>query len=240
MADQYSIAFDFVRAASPLSAGLQNALRRAFGSDHRLPPTILAMEGMSGRKYRMLLNNLIAGLPDARYLEIGVWKGSTVCSAAFGNSVAVTCVDNWSEYGGPREAFLTNVDRVRSADNAIRVIEEDFRRVAFGALGRFNVYFYDGHHSDADQYDGIVLALPALDDTFVLIVDDWNWRCVRDGVKRAIADLALDVESFVEIRTTQDDSHASVARAESDWHNGYFLAVVHKGGSRQASASIAA
>ena len=41
------------------------------------------MEGLSGRKYRSLINNLIQKIKDPRYLEIGTWLGSTACSAAF-------------------------------------------------------------------------------------------------------------------------------------------------------------
>ena len=40
----------------------------------------------------------------------------------------------------------------------------------------------------SDQYDGIMIARPALEQSFTLIVDDWNWRQVRLGTFRAIRD----------------------------------------------------
>ena len=56
---------------------LDNALDRAVALDGRLSAATLGMTGMSGRSYRMLVNNLVASVPDARYLEIGSWMGST-------------------------------------------------------------------------------------------------------------------------------------------------------------------
>jgi hypothetical protein len=33
-------------------------------------------------------------MDDTRYLEIGVWKGSTVCSAMFNNNAFIYCIVN--------------------------------------------------------------------------------------------------------------------------------------------------
>ena len=60
---------------------------------------IIRMDGMTGTKTRHFYNNLL-DIPDARYLEIGTWKGSSVCSAMCNNKATVVCVDNWSEFGG--------------------------------------------------------------------------------------------------------------------------------------------
>jgi hypothetical protein len=59
---------------------------------------IKQIDGMSGIKTRHFYNNLLS-LDDSRYLEIGTWKGSSVCSAMFGNTQKVLCIDNWSEFG---------------------------------------------------------------------------------------------------------------------------------------------
>ena len=65
---------------------------------------ILAMEGMSGTKTRHFYNNLL-NKDEARYLEIGTWKGSSVCSAMYKNHATVVCIDNWSEFNGPKREF---------------------------------------------------------------------------------------------------------------------------------------
>jgi hypothetical protein len=44
---------------------------------------------------------------------------------------------------------------------------------------------------------------------------------VRRGTLDAIRDTGHEIDYCIEVRTTQDDSHAE--RHGSDWHNGYFL-----------------
>ena len=41
---------------------------------------ILNLTGLSGRKFRSMLNNLIEKFESPRYLEVGSWYGSTACS----------------------------------------------------------------------------------------------------------------------------------------------------------------
>jgi hypothetical protein len=222
-----SIAGDWTACAE--SAILFQALVHAIKDEGKLPREILDIDGMSGGRYRLLINHVIAALPDARYLEIGSWAGSTACSAMFGNPLVITCIDNWSEFGGPKAAFLDNVKRAQNASTTFRFIEADFRQVDYGTIGRFNVYLFDGPHSEQDQYDGIRLAQPALDDLFTLIVDDWNWAPVRIGTLRGLADEKIEQLFTVEIRSTQDNTHPRRAAGKhSEWHNGYCMCVCRK------------
>jgi Methyltransferase domain len=187
---------------------------------------VRAIEGMSGQKYRTFINALIGALPDARYLEVGSYAGSTAASALFGNKVRVLCIDNWSEFDGPKEQFLVNLKSVQTPDVDFRYIENDFRRVDYSAIGRFNVYLFDGPHTEQDQYDGVRMAMPALEKCFVLIIDDWNWVAPRLGTYRAIRDTGCSILCSIEVRTTTDNSHPPEKGGKSDWHNGYFFGVV--------------
>ncbi len=101
-------------AENPLIAKVRGALQRAIANDGKLPMEVLALQGMSGRKYRLFINNLIASIEDARYLEVGTWMGSTLCSAIHGNKVRALAIDNWSQFGGPVAQFLTNLSRFQS------------------------------------------------------------------------------------------------------------------------------
>jgi len=213
---------------SPACMTLFASFRRAMALDHKLPPAVYQMEGMSGRKYRYLVNTLIALTPDARYLEVGSWAGSTACSAMHGNALAITCIDNWSEFGGPKDVFLENVRACANEHMRFNFIESDFRAVDYGAIGRYNVYLFDGPHEAADQADGVLLAQPALDDSYTLIVDDWNAPHVRQGTIEALQKLGGPVVCGIEIRTTKNDTHPTVQRQHSEWHNGYFIAVCKK------------
>ena len=213
---------------SPLVACLEKAFHQALDGVGKIDPAILAMDGMSGRKYRLLINHLIEAVPQARYLEIGTWAGSTLCSAINGNQVRAVAIDNWSEFGGPKAQFLSNLERFKTPGADVTFLENDFRKIDYAGLGRFNVYMFDGPHTAADQYDGISLPLPALEDEFILIVDDWNHTPAREGTLKALTALNLTVLHGVAIRTTLDGSHPTLARQASDWHNGYFIAVISK------------
>ncbi len=182
-----------------------------------------ALEGMSGKLYRFFINTLVKQLGDAAYLEVGSWAGSTLCSAIHDNKIRALAIDNWSQFGGPKDLFFKNLRAFTTSGVSVRVIEADFRSVDYKTIGLFDIFLFDGPHGEKDQYDGLKLALDALGDEFVFIVDDWNWSQVRQGTAAAIRECDLDVLYAAEIRTTLDDSHPPKERAfrESDWHNGY-------------------
>jgi hypothetical protein len=178
-----------------------------------------------------IINNVVESIDDARYLEIGTWAGSTACSALYGNKVKTTCVDNWTEFGGPKDLFFSNIDKLKSPDIDFSFIENDFNLIDYTSIGKFNVYMYDGSHSEENQYNGITKVLSALDDTFLLVVDDWNWYDVRSGTLKAIEDNNLNIVCNIEIRTMQEQVWwaPDILGSDSDWHNGYFIALIKKG-----------
>lgn len=201
-------------------------------AESKLPEWILKMEGMSGKKYRNFINNLIDSIENPRYLEVGCWKGSTTCSAIYNNKVKSYCIDNWAEFGGPKNIFYENIKKcVNECDDIEIVFEEsDFRNIKYDEIGKYNIYLFDGPHEEQDQYDGLVFAQPSLDDEFIFICDDWNWKRVREGTLNAIEKNNLDVIFSVEIRTTDDDSYPpeNNTMQNSDWHNGYYISVLRK------------
>jgi hypothetical protein len=210
-----------------ITFSLHNNLLKALAINTKLPDWIVNMPGMSGKKYRYLINNLISELPDPRYLEIGSWAGSTACAAAFKNKLNITCIDNWSQFGGPKENFLENIKKISNDDIQFRFIEKDFREVDYRNIGKFNIYLFDGPHSRQDHYDGIASVQMALDETYILIIDDWNWESVRSGTQEAIEKVANIIYS-IEIRTSKDNQNPSTSHEKSDWHNGYYICVCQK------------
>jgi len=207
-------------------------LAEALGAPIDRSQGIYTVDGMSGARYRYFINTLIRRLGPVGYLEVGSWMGSTLCAAIHDNAVRAVAIDNWSQFGGPRDAFLGNLARFRTPQVEVEVIENDFRAVPFAKLAErhapFEVYLFDGPHEEQDQHDGLVQALPALTEEFVFICDDWNWWQVRAGTHRAIVQGGLSMLYGAEIRTTLDNTHAAVAFKESDWHNGYFIGVLRK------------
>ena len=217
-----------IRPQSDLARKTRLALDRAMASDSKITKEILEMSGMSGKKYRHFINNLIESIDDPRYLEVGVYAGSTLCSAIFGNRVTATAIDNWSYEQQPIEALFTNLARFKGPEARVSFLDRDFRQVDFATLGIHDIYLFDGPHAEADQYDGVMIAQPALAQEYVLIVDDWNWAAVRHGTWRAVKELGLGLDVIAEIRTAADGVDPPVAFQFSDWHNGYLIAAVCK------------
>jgi hypothetical protein len=60
-----------------------------------------------------------------------------------------------------------------------------------------------------------------LTDPFIAIVDDWNWKRVRTGTRRAFADLRYDVLAMWNLNSPGNC-------AVSGWWNGLFLAVISR------------
>jgi hypothetical protein len=187
---------------------------------------IINMEGMSGTKTRHFYNNLL-NTEDSRYLEIGTWKGSSVCSAMCGNKAKVVCIDNWSEFGGPKSEFLVNFEKFKGENQAI-FIENDCYKVDVSKLPKFNIYMYDGNHTNESHYKALLHYYNCLDDVFIFIVDDWNWKNVRDGTLNSIEKLKLKILYEKEIRLTWDNSHTPQPQAKDTWWNGIYVAILKK------------
>lgn len=193
----------------------------------KITEDIIWMIGMSGVNTRHFYNNLL-NMEDARYLEIGTWKGSSVCSAMCNNKATVVCIDNWSEFGGPKEEFLVNFEKFKGENNA-RFIESDCFAVDVSTLPKFNIYMYDGNHEEENHFKALVHFIDCLDDEFIFIVDDWNSDIVRKGTRESFEKLNLEIIYETEIRTTLDNSHPAYGSPEQRrWHNGIFVAVLRK------------
>jgi len=205
---------------------IETAFQNAEQYKSNITPGIIMMDGMSGTKTRHFYNNLL-NTDDARYLEIGTWKGSSVCSAMCGNKAKVVCIDNWSEFGGPKEEFLVNFQTYKG-DNDATFIEKNCYEIDVSTLPKFNIYMYDGNHSIDSHFKALQHYYDCLDDTFIFIVDDWNTDDIRKGTLDAIEKLNLKVLYKKEIRLTWDNSHTPVHEASVSWWNGIYIAILQK------------
>ncbi len=211
---------------------IETSFENAMSGNTQLSNWILKMEGLSGRKFRVLINSLVRQLKEPKYLEIGSWLGSSACSACFNNKVEMICIDNWSQNFlpgvEPKEVFSENIEKCISNKTNIKIIEKDFKEVNYNKLNNFNIFFYDGSHHYEDHFDSIKLTLPAMSKKFILIVDDWNWSQVRKGTLDSINKENLKVISKLDIRTTKDDSSSLITGQQSDWHQGCVFLVLEK------------
>jgi len=210
---------------------VESAHQNAELGKSKITDSILAIPGMSGNKTRHFLNNVVSSIGN-RYLEIGVWQGSTFCSALYKSTTNKYCVavDNWSEFGGPKNEFLANLQKFIDLDNIkVTFVEKDYRMITSKDLliekfGKFAIYLYDGPHHKVDQYDGLKKYIDYLEDDFVFLCDDWNWtKDVEVGTREAIKDLGVTVHKEWVMKTPNN-----IDNDKPGWWNGYYAAVCSK------------
>lgn len=146
-----------------------------------ISPEALAISGMSSPKVRHLVNNLCSH-PDISYLEVGSWKGSTLCAALSGNHLRRACAyENFAEFTDPahcesslsiRDQLLANISAHRG-DNLVELVEADFFTQAPPPGEKFNVYLYDGIHTAPAHYYQPNAVKPHLARFAIILVDDW-------------------------------------------------------------------
>jgi hypothetical protein len=208
------------------SEKIEKAFSDAENGISKINQDIINLEGMTGTKTRHFYNNLCS-IDNIRYLEIGTWKGSSICSAMFQNNIKGVCIDNWSEFGGPKNEFLYNFNKFKGTNEVI-FIEKNCFDVEVSTLDKFNMYMYDGDHKEDSHYKALKHFYDCLDDTFIFIVDDWNWEQVRNGTKKSITDLNFKILYEKEIRSTNDNSCVDLKEGAKNWWNGIYVAVLSK------------
>lgn len=199
---------------------VSNIVSYADSAETNLNEKALSLPGMSSRKVRNLLNKAVS-YPDAKYLEIGVWHGSTLYSALYNNDPKyVVAIDNFSQFNGQKQDFFNNmngvgVDFTLLDSNCFSLDKSIF-------TDKFNVYFYDGGHTELDQERALTYYYDCMDDTFLYICDDYNWSQVKSGTANGIAKCNLKVLEEQELLTSNTGDVDS-------WWNGIWIALLQKG-----------
>lgn len=224
---------------------MQIALNNAFLNVSTLSEFEMKLHGMSGSQFRHFYNNLGALIPSVHYLEIGIFAGSTMVSMLVNNGANVRTVvgiDYWDDkevLGDLFEGGMTTVKgtfdallpRYTNSNQSIHIKHADCFTVSPQLLldltggQRFNIYLFDGPHAAKDHFFALVNYFPALADTFILIVDDWNWEMVRSGTELGMTALEdqMAVLGKIEIFTGENPNVEA-----SLWHNGMAAFVIQK------------
>jgi Methyltransferase domain len=129
-----------------------------------------------------LLNAAVRQMREEHaYVNVGLWNGFTLLAGMVGNP-GQRCIgiDNFSEFGAPREALSERFEARRTPLHQIRDMsyEDYFRDVHTGLIG---VYMYDGAHSYEHQRRGLELAEPFFADGCLVFIDDANLPSVRQA-----------------------------------------------------------
>jgi hypothetical protein len=152
-----------------------------------------------------MINRAVDRLPrDEAFVNVGVWNGFTLL-AGMANNPARLCIgiDNFSELGRPREAFLSRFEQLKGPWH--RFVEMDYERYFERQhQERIGVYIYDGHHAYSHQLKGLRLAEPFFSDTCLIFVDDTNWNDPRRATVDFITGSPHRYEMLLDVRTASN------------------------------------
>jgi len=208
---------------------LLECIRKAENAPSEIDNSVLS--GFSGTKIISLLKNLaeIIVNNEKPYLEVGIYRGLTLLSVA-------GSVHEHEVYGIDNFAFFDkdgrNLDIIKERMNILnirnaRIINEDFEN-ALENLEKFipdkkpGLYFIDGPHDYRSQLMSLLLIKQRLSDDAVILVDDSNYRHVR----QANRDFLMTNREFKLIFQAYTKAHPDNLKAderkdaETGWWNG--------------------
>lgn len=196
---------------------IQEAIDMAKIHGSKLTEEALRVPGFTSIKIRHLLNNL--GAISTNYLEVGVHLGGTFCSTCCGNPLQeAVAIDNYSEFnkgGETKEEFLDNADSFVCMETLFSLIEADCFTVKDLGQSKFDLYLYDGQHTESSQQRGVTHFLPNLTDEFIFVVDDWQFAGVESGTRTGIKLSGLEILFECILETKEGES------ANEAFHNGF-------------------
>jgi hypothetical protein len=225
--------FRFVRPQDPLTRWWLRAaawLRRVGGTfdllNTRFPPGAAAVKAalkpicrvprMSTPAVGALINRGVAAMaPGEAFVNVGVWNGFTFLSGVAGNPDRVCIgVDNFSQFGGPKDAFLERFARFKSANHSFHDIDykEYFATLHRGPIG---FYLYDGEHSYQNQLEGLRVAEPFFGPNCLVMVDDTNDAEPRQATYDFVKASGNRYETVLDVTTAQNQ--------HPTWWNGVLL-----------------
>ena len=187
------------------------SIERAFHNKSNLTPEILMMDGMSGHKTRHLYNN-ICNLEGATYLEIGTWKGSSFISAMYKNTNTLgISVDNWTEFGNPREEFHANVRRFLSPGQPLMLYDKDCWTLTKNHIPKsIDIFMFDGAHNYEEQKKAITYYCQYFSKYVIIMIDDWicDWVDVKRGTMDGFRESNLKILYQHEIGLVNAPTHS--------------------------------
>ena len=186
------------------------------------------MHGLSSVRLRCLINNL-CGAESVNYLEIGVYKGSTLIAAMRRNDVNATGIDNfkyddreankwapegyiWDNMKSQLEANLNTYRLQPDVVNGdkIQIIEGDFQKADL-PNNKFNLCFFDISPINSALYDDFFNhILPSLSQSSVVIFSQQSNHDHANQLNEAIKRHESKVNSqFDEVRVSGGNADAS-------------------------------
>ena len=164
--------------------------------------------GMTSGANCFMVNEICKSmLPTQTYLNIGVYKGLTMAAGLLNTTCNVIGVDNFSEFDGPQQEFMSNYETYKRSNSSF--YNQDFRYYLKHTHKKpIDFYYYDGPHSYQDQYDAIHFAIPHLNKYSIVMIDDINFSQVLEGTIAALKNNNIEYTTWF-IQHTSNNAHPS-------------------------------
>ncbi len=201
---------------------VEKAFRAVEENRTKLPQRAFEMDGLSGRKTRIFYNALCDTGEETNYLEVGAFKGSSTASSCYGNTyLNAYVVENWSEFSGSYEVFCETSGWAYDWTR-MHMFQHNFRAVDPEYLPEIHIYLYDGAHEKQDHKDAITHFASSLAKYSIVLIDDWNWGCVREGTEEGFLESGLKILYKKEVFTNYEEER------DRDFWNGIGVFVVER------------
>ena len=183
----------------------------------KLTQDVINIHGITSNKIRCFLNNICS--IGGTYLEIGVFRGATFCSAIYQNNIHAIGLDNFASPNlmpmgvsqklasylkrgidiPPQEDFINNVKKFGNPEH-LDIYKTDYTSFDYTQLPKVNIVFYDGDTRYHDQYTVLKKILPLFSEQTILIMDDWNWNsgAIDDLIKEENLIVTFKEEIFTQ------------------------------------------
>jgi hypothetical protein len=130
-----------------------------------------------------LINWTVANMLETQaFVNVGIWHGFTFLSGIVHNPQKTAIgIDNFSQFGGPRDAFLCRFNHYKSNKHIFHEMDcfEYFQKFHRETIG---LYVYDADHSYESQLKGLQIAEPFFGPGCLILIDDTNIQSVRKAV----------------------------------------------------------
>lgn len=175
---------------------IKNAIEMAKNHQSKMDDVAWSVPALSSLKIRHLMNNL--GAISTKYQESGVHKGGLFCSTIRNNQNLQWAVatDNWaSDETSDDKAypqFVNNVKNCISPETNFVALKSDTFDIIPDEIG-FDLYLYDAAHDYESQRKAMTHFLPAMADTYIACIDDYDWEDVAKGTEDGIKEAGVSV-----------------------------------------------
>lgn len=184
--------FEFINTVLPTDRG--DALNKL--------KMLCRMPRMSSLAIGALIAEAVRCMPEEEaFVNIGVWQGFTLLSGMLTNPCKKCIgVDNFSEFGGPRDAFMNRFLEYRTEIHHFYDMDYEtyFSEIHQGFIG---FYIYDASHAYSDQLRGLRVAEPFFSETCIVMVDDTNWQEPRQATLDFIAGSRSRYKILLDVKT---------------------------------------